>query len=94
MKRIIRIRKMKYENARNLFLRELDHAFCNGYLEVKVLHGIGQEILKKMVYNEVENITYAKIKNSKNIFSSSHYNPGVTSISIDPLSFDLQKKYF
>ena len=47
--REIRIRELRYEEARARLEDELNRAFMEGEMRVHVLHGIGEGILKKIL---------------------------------------------
>lgn len=54
----IYIRQLRYEEAKNVLLRELDRAFCAGYEEVEIIHGIGTYTLRKMAEQELKKLDY------------------------------------
>jgi len=84
----IYIRKKPYEEARTLFLTEIEKAFAKGEREVEVIHGIGEHILRKMVIKECSKIDYVRV-----LESHFHSNPGVLRLELlipDPA---LLKKY-
>lgn len=54
------IRKKKFEEARDELLRFLDRAFLKGYPQVKVVHGKGEGILRKMVWDLLKEVPYVK----------------------------------
>lgn len=55
------IRKKRWQEARSIFLKEIEFHLSKGTQEVEVLHGIGDYILRKMVIAEVEKIDYVEI---------------------------------
>lgn len=57
----IKIREMRIEKARSIFLKELERFFLAGEQEVHVLHGIGKYILRDMVVEECKKIDYVEI---------------------------------
>ncbi|MCS7233417.1 MAG: endonuclease MutS2 [Synergistetes bacterium] len=54
------IRKKKFEEAKEELLRFLDRAFLKGYPQVKIVHGKGEGILRKMVWDLLKEIPYVK----------------------------------
>jgi len=57
----IYIRQMKYDDARNKLLREIEHLFFEGTEDVEVIHGIGNYILREMAIKELEKLDYVTI---------------------------------
>ncbi|MDH5717982.1 MAG: Smr/MutS family protein [Spirochaetia bacterium] len=85
----IYIRKLRFQEAKEKFLREVEKAFINGIKEIEVIHGIGTYTLRKMVIEEVSKLDYADIDNS-NIFFS---NPGSLRLLLFPPESHLLNKY-
>lgn len=54
------IRKKKVEEAREELMRFLDRAFLRGYPQVKIVHGKGEGVLRKMVWDLLKEIPYVK----------------------------------
>ncbi|MCD6363593.1 MAG: endonuclease MutS2 [Synergistetes bacterium] len=54
------IRKKSVEEAREDVLRFLDRAFLKGYPYVKIVHGKGEGILRRMVWDLLREIPYVK----------------------------------
>ncbi|KUK14564.1 MAG: MutS2 protein, partial [bacterium 42_11] len=54
------IRKMKVEEARDEVLKFLDRAFLKGYPQVKIVHGKGEGVLRKMVWDLLKELPYVK----------------------------------
>jgi len=54
------IRKKNLEDARDELIRFLDRAFLKGYPQVKVVHGKGEGVLRKMVWELLKEIPYVK----------------------------------
>ena len=77
--REIRIRQMRYEEARMKLEAELNDAFIAGELRVSVLHGIGTGVLKKMTAEAVRECGYARV-----VTTLVNENPGVTLVDLDP----------
>lgn len=84
----IYIRKKRFEEARTLFLKEIEKAFTKGEREVEVIHGIGEHILRKMVLNECSKIDYVRVQESH-----FHSNPGVLKLELLIPDPSLLKKY-
>ena len=80
----IYIRKLPLEEARELFLRELEKAFIRGYTHIQVIHGIGKGVLKNMIEEELTKISYAKLLYTRG---------GVSYIELYPPSRDVLKKF-
>lgn len=66
----IYIRRMRFDDARQKLLREIEHHFIAGEKEVEVIHGIGEYILRRMVEAEVHKLDYVELD------TSFHTNPG------------------
>ncbi|MDH5720688.1 MAG: Smr/MutS family protein [Spirochaetia bacterium] len=54
---------MRFEEAKNKFLQEIEHCFARGIEFVEVIHGIGTYTLRNMVLNEINNIEYIELFN-------------------------------
>ena len=80
----IYIRRLPLEEAREVFLRELEKAFLQGYTYIKVVHGIGKGVLKNMVEEEISKMPYAKLL---------YTNLGESYIELYPPSKDILKKF-
>ncbi len=72
-RREIYIRLMRFEEARNKLLAEIEKAFLDGVKEIEVIHGIGSYTLHDMVLEECKRIAYLKP-----ISATFHPNPGST----------------
>lgn len=82
----IYIRKLRYQEAKNRLLHELDKAFANGYLEAEIIHGIGTYTLRKMVEEEIAKLDYVR--------PCSHQpNPGAYHVQFLQIPDDLRKEY-
>lgn len=57
----IYIRKMRRENAKNKFIDELEKHYSNREKEVKIIHGIGNYVLREMLLEEIKSINYVEI---------------------------------
>lgn len=77
--RIIYIRKLSYNEAKEKLIKEIQEAFLNGEKEIEVIHGIGEGILKKMTIEYVKSQTYLKLIESPDFV---YNNPGSTRIEI------------
>jgi DNA-nicking Smr family endonuclease len=87
--REVYIRKMRFEEARRKLERELDKAFLEGETLVEVVHGVGEEVLKKMTIEFVSSRDYLRIFQ---VPSFIHQNPGSTKVEIlSPSKKDLKK---
>lgn len=58
----IYIRQMRYEQAKQKLINELEKHYRMKTQTVRIIHGIGQCILREMVIEEVKEISYVKIK--------------------------------
>jgi len=56
--RVLSIRGMKKEDAEELVIRFLYDARAAGYNEVRIVHGEGKGVLKKMVFDVIKNIEF------------------------------------
>lgn len=54
------IRKKKVEEAKEELMKFLDRAFLKGYPQVKIVHGKGEGVLRKMVWDLLKEIPYVK----------------------------------
>ncbi|MBC7332554.1 MAG: Smr/MutS family protein, partial [Synergistetes bacterium] len=50
----------KVEEARDEVLKFLDRAFLKGYPQVKIVHGKGEGVLRKMVWDLLKELPYVK----------------------------------
>ena len=87
--REIRIRELRYEEAKAVLMEELDRAFLDGEMRVHVLHGIGDGILKKMTIEVASSLSYTRVSKLEGV----HSNPGVTAIDILIAERSLLRKY-
>lgn len=71
----IYIRQMRYDEARNKLLAEIERLFFAGESEVEVVHGIGNYILRKMAVTELGKLDYVSI-------SDSGFNPNPGSLKV------------
>ena len=85
----IRIRELRYDEAKALLERELEKAFLSGEMRVYVLHGIGEGILKQMTLETAESLDYARVFTPGTI----PYNPGITVIDLFPPDPSVFQKY-
>ncbi len=85
--RIIYIRKLHYEEAKQKFLTELDNAFFSGEPEVEVIHGVGTYTLRNMVLEQIKKISYVELSNNWN------HNPGSLKLTLLVPEMSLLKKY-
>ena len=88
MKRVktIIIRKLRFEDAKQKFLTELEQAFFKSHSQIEVLHGIGNYTLRDMVWNEIHKIDYADVR--KHFF-----NPGISIIELHLPDEEILRKY-
>ena len=66
----IYIRKLRYEEAKRLLIREIESFFYQGVEDVSIVHGVGDYILRNMVLQELAKIDYVQI------LEQAHFNPG------------------
>lgn len=83
----IYIRKLRYEEARQKFLQEIEHAFYQGISEVEIIHGVGTYTLRNMLLKEIKRIDYISISNEWNS------NPGSLKVLLAVPDAGLMKKY-
>jgi len=88
--RVIYIRKMRYEDAYQKLDREIQSAFMEGETLVDVIHGVGEEKLKKMTIEYVRTYDYLKINDTSQFIEP---NPGITRVEIFAPSKQILKKY-
>lgn len=86
--REIRIRELRYDEAKALLEKELNRAFMDGEMRVHVLHGIGDGILKKMTLEVASSFSFTRIGTQE-----INPNPGVTVIDILTADPSLLRKY-
>jgi dsDNA-specific endonuclease/ATPase MutS2 len=60
----IYIRQMRFDEARNKLLSEIEHHFFAGETEVEVVHGIGDYVLRKMAIAELSQLDYVRVEDS------------------------------
>lgn len=83
----IYIRKMRLLDAKQKLEREIHSAFLKGETYVEVIHGIGEQKLRKMTLEFIEENAFLRLIESEFV-----YNPGVTKIEIlSPPKKDIQK---
>lgn len=88
--REIYIRKMRYDDARQKLEREIQEAFMNGESYVIVVHGIGEEKLKKMTLDYIKTNDFLKLYNTDAWIIP---NSGTTKIEILGIDKTELKKY-
>ncbi len=52
---------MRYDEARNKLLHDIESFFFQGVAEVEVVHGIGDYILRRMAEKELAALDYVKV---------------------------------
>jgi dsDNA-specific endonuclease/ATPase MutS2 len=57
----IYIRQMRYDEARNKLLQEIEKFFYQGVSELEIVHGIGNYILRRMAEKELAALDYVQI---------------------------------
>lgn len=75
----IKIREMRFDKARGIFLNEIEKYFLQGEQEVHVLHGIGEYILRDMVIEECKKIDYVEVLSTP---PGIHPNDGILRLRI------------
>lgn len=68
---------MRFDEARNKLLSEIERLFFAGVSEVEVVHGIGNYILRKMAVTELGKLDYVKIH-----ADSFNPNPGSLKVTL------------
>ena len=78
MRRIVQIyiRRLRFEEARQKLLQEIEHHFFAGEREVEIIHGIGDYILRKMAEEELSKLDYVKLAEGHSA------NPGALSVTL------------
>lgn len=89
--REIRIRQMRYEEARRMLEDELNRAFVEGETRVSVLHGIGEGKLQKMTEELAESLNFVKIV-PRNLIPGA--NPGMTYLDVLSADRSFMIRYF
>lgn len=84
----IYIRKLRFEEARRKFLREIEQAFLAGESEVEVIHGIGTYTLRRMVEDEAGRLDYVYVQDT-----TGHLNPGSVRLTLLSPGQDMLNKY-
>ena len=74
----IYIRKMKLADAKQKLEREIHSAFLQGETLVEVIHGVGEQKLKKMTLEFIQENSFLRLFESEFL----PYNPGCTKIEI------------
>jgi len=83
--RIIYLRKLHYEEAKNILLSEIEKSFLSGEKEVEVVHGIGTYTIRNMILKEIEKISYVEFSRFK--------SDAVIVLKIDSPPEHILKKY-
>lgn len=68
---------MRFDEARNKLLSELDKHFFAGQPEVEIIHGIGNYVLRNMVLAELKKLDYVRIQDA-----GFHPNPGSLKVTL------------
>lgn len=71
----IYIRQMRFDEARNKLLAEIERLFFAGEPEVEIVHGIGNYVLRNMAIKELEKLDYVEL-------SAGGYNPNPGSLKV------------
>lgn len=72
---------MRFDDARQKLLQEIETHFFAGAAEVEIVHGIGDYVLRRMAEAELSKLDYVRIS------EACHTNPGslrVTLLTPDP----------
>jgi DNA-nicking Smr family endonuclease len=88
--REIRIRQLRYDDAREKLEREIQEAYVAGETHIEILHGIGEGILKKMAIDYVKSQDYLKLLERPSMLRQ---NPGTTQVEILAPSPEVIRKY-
>jgi len=70
---------MRFDEARNKLMSEIEHLFFTGYSEVTIVHGIGNYVLRKMAISELAKLDYVRIDENE-------YNPNPGSLKVQLLA--------
>lgn len=74
---------MRYQDARYKLEREIHSAFMEGETYIEIIHGVGEEKLKKMTIEYIRSCDFLKlVQNDKWVIP----NPGTTKAEIIGLS--------
>lgn len=72
----IYIRQMRFDEARQKLLQEIESFFFAGEKEVEIIHGIGDYILRRMAEQELGRLDYVRL------VGGFHANPGSLRVSL------------
>lgn len=72
----IYIRQLRYDEARQKLLSEIERLFFAGVREVEIVHGIGDYILRRMAQAELQKLDYVRINTEWNA------NPGILRVTL------------
>lgn len=84
----IYIRKMRFQEAKEKFLQDIEKLFCQGIEEVEVIHGVGEYVLRNMVEKEIESIDYVEL------LQQAIPNPGALRLKILVPPKETMARYF
>lgn len=71
----IYIRQMRFDEAKQKLLGEIDRLFFAGESEVEIIHGIGNYILRNMALAELAKLDYVRV-------NSDNFNPNPGSLKV------------
>lgn len=71
----IYIRQMRFDEARNKLLADIERFFFAGEREVEIVHGIGNYVLRNMAIAELGKLDYVEL-------SADGYNPNPGSLKV------------
>jgi dsDNA-specific endonuclease/ATPase MutS2 len=72
----IYIRRMRFDEARQKLLQDIEHLFFAGESEVEIVHGIGDYVLRRMAEQELSKLDYVRMSDSY------HTNPGSLRVTL------------
>ncbi|MCB1174453.1 MAG: hypothetical protein KDK39_12855 [Leptospiraceae bacterium] len=75
----IRIRKMRYTDARAVLIQELNAAFVAGKTRVRIIHGIGSYQLHDLTRQVVQELGLGNV-----VDNPLEANPGTTLVDLNP----------
>lgn len=73
----IYIRQMRFDEAKQKLLSEIEKHFFAGQHEVEIIHGIGNYILRKMALAELAKLDYVRV-----IEDNFNPNPGSLKVTL------------
>lgn len=83
----IYIRQLRYDEARQKLLSEIERLFFAGEREVEIVHGIGNYILRRMAEEELKKLDYVRVNTEWNA------NPGILRVTLLTPDWGILEQY-